>query len=163
MIHVVVLSDTHLHRGSRVRLPDRVYDELGRADAVLHAGDIVSVDLLRELEGFAPVYAVLGNNDAGLAGVIPERRLVELAGVRIGMVHDAGPSAGRENRVRRFFPDADVVVFGHSHVPVDAVGVDGQRLLNPGSPTQKRMQPHPTFATLDLSKGKVRGVEIVTL
>lgn len=163
MIHVVVLSDTHLHRGSRVRLPDRVYEELGRADAVLHAGDVVTADLLRELEGFAPVYAVLGNNDAGLGGLLPERRLVEFGGVRIGMVHDSGPSAGRENRLRRVFPDADVVVFGHSHVPVDAVGVDGQRLVNPGSPTQKRLQPCPTFATMDLSKGKLRAVDIVTL
>ena len=122
---------------------------------VLHCGDVVEPDLLRDLAAYAPVYAVLGNNDVTLRGTLPERLVVELDGVRVGMVHDSGPTKGRAARVHRLFPDCDVVVFGHSHAPVDDPGVDGQWLLNPGSPTQRRMQPHPSFATLDLDDGRV--------
>ena len=163
MTRVVVLADTHVRPGSSRRLPDAAYAALDRADVILHAGDVLVADLLHELEGFAPTYAVLGNNDIGLTGVLPERRVVDLDGVRVGMVHDAGPRAGRERRVRRFFPDADVVVFGHSHAPVDATGIEGQRLFNPGSPTERRMQPHHTLGTLDLRDGKVVGHQIVEL
>ena len=161
MTHVVVLADTHIRPGSRRRLPDRAYAELERADVVLHAGDVLVEDLLHELRGFAPTHAVLGNNDVGLTGVLPEQRVLDIDGVRIGMIHDAGPRAGREGRMRRRFPDAAVVVFGHSHAPVDACGVDGQRLFNPGSPTERRAQPHHTIGTLDLSKGRVVGHGII--
>ena len=119
--------------------------------------------MLDELATFAPVHAVLGNNDVTLHGALPERLFVELAGVRIGMVHDSGVAKGRAARVHRLFPHCAVVVFGHSHAPVDDEGVDGQRLFNPGSPTQRRRQPHPSFGLLDLDDGRVTAHRIVTL
>jgi uncharacterized protein len=157
-VHLVVLADTHSRR-----LPDAAYAELDRADLILHAGDVLTADLLHELAGFAPTHAVLGNNDGGLVGVLPETRLLDVDGVRIGMVHDAGPRAGREARLHRRFPDAAVVVFGHSHDPVDALGLGGQRLFNPGSPTQRRRQPHHTIGTLDVSRGRLVDHRIVVV
>lgn len=160
-MRVVVLSDTHVRRGGRRRLPDEVYAELERADAILHAGDIMVSDLVHELSGFAPTYAVLGNNDHGdLPAMLPEARVEELGGVRVGMIHDSGPRKGREARMRRRFPGCDLVVYGHSHIPHDGEGLDGQRLFNPGSPTDKRMQPHHTYGILDLDAGEIRHHEI---
>ena len=153
--HVVVLSDTHIRRGGKRRLPDGAYAHLDTADVILHAGDILVGEVLDELRGFAPVHAVLGNNDAELVGLLPETESLVLDGVRIAMVHDSGPSAGRAGRMHRRFPDADVVVFGHSHIPWDDAGVDGQRLFNPGSPTERRSQPDHTLGTLDLDGGRV--------
>ncbi len=155
MRHVVVLADTHIRRGGSRRLPDAAYDHLERADLVLHAGDILVAEVLDELAGFAPVHAVLGNNDVELAGVLPEVVELEVDGVRIGMVHDSGDAGGRARRMRRMFPDRDVVVFGHSHVPWLEAGADGQLLLNPGSPTERRRQPVHTLATLDIEDGMV--------
>jgi uncharacterized protein len=158
--HVVVLADTHIRRGAihsapgaaraLRRLPDAASTHLEQADVILHAGDILVAEVLDELGGFAPVHAVLGNNDAELAGVLPETRSLEIDGVRIAMVHDSGAAAGRAGRMHRRFPDADVVVFGHSHIPWDDAGVDGQLLFNPGSPTERRSQPHRTLGTLDI-------------
>lgn len=162
-VRAVVLSDTHLRDDGARRLPDPVYAALLDADVVLHCGDLVERGLLDELSTYAPVHAVLGNNDVTLRGALPERLLVELAGVRVGMVHDSGPTKGRAARVRRMFPDCDVVLFGHSHAPVDEEGVDGQRLFNPGSPTQRRRQPHPSFGVLDLDRGEIVGRRVVTL
>ena len=159
-MRVVVLADTHIRRGGRRRLPDAAYAELDRADAILHAGDVVVADLVHELEGFAPTYAVLGNNDAELAGVLPETRIEVLDGVRVGLIHDSGPSKGREARMRRRFPDCELVVYGHSHVPYDGEGLGGQRLFNPGSPTERRMQPHHTFGLLDLVDSEILGHRI---
>ncbi|MGH9263532.1 MAG: metallophosphoesterase family protein [Acidimicrobiales bacterium] len=153
--HVVVVSDTHIRRARARKLPDRAYAHLDRADVILHAGDILVGEVLDELRGFAPVHAVLGNNDAELVGVLPETVSLELDGVRLAMIHDSGSSQGRAGRMRRRFPDADVVVFGHSHIPWDDSGVDGQLLFNPGSPTERRSQPHHTLGTLDLDGGRV--------
>ena len=155
MVHVVVVSDTHIRRGSTRRLPDRAYAHLEQADLILHAGDIVVSDVLDELGGFAPVHAVLGNNDVELTGLLPETRLLEIDGVRVAMVHDSGPSSGRAGRLRRRFPDAEVVVFGHSHIPWDQEGLDGQLLFNPGSPTERRAQANHTLGTLDIEDGRV--------
>jgi uncharacterized protein len=160
MTHVVVLADTHLRRGSRRRLPDAAYAHLEEADLVLHAGDILVAEVLDELAGFAPVHAVLGNNDVEMTGLLPEELLVEVDRVRVGMVHDSGQAAGRGRRMRRRFPDADVVVFGHSHIPWDAEGVDGQLLFNPGSPTERRRQPVHTLGTLDFDGGRITGHRI---
>ena len=153
--HAVVRSDTHIRRGGTRRLPDAAYAHLESADVILHAGDILVAEVLDELRGFAPVHAVLGNNDAELFGVLPETESLVLDGVRIDMIHDSGPTAGRSGRMHRRFPDADVVVFGHSHIPWDDEGVDGQRLFNPGSPTERRSQPNHTLGTLDLDGGRV--------
>ena len=160
-MRAVVLADTHLRPGSRRRLPQRVLEELQRADVVLHAGDILTGDVLELLAGYAPVHAVLGNNDRDLVGVLPERLELDLEGLAVGMVHDSGPRRGRERRLRRAFPQADLVVFGHSHIPWNAAGLDGQWLLNPGSPTDKRSQPHPTLATVEMRGGHILAAEIV--
>jgi putative phosphoesterase len=165
VVHVVVLSDTHMRPGSTRRLPPAALDHLGRADVILHAGDIVAGNVVEELAAFAPVHAVLGNNDVDLVGELPETLVLDLDGVRIAMVHDSGQAAGRARRLRRRFPDADVVVFGHSHIPWNEPGEANQAgttqlLLNPGSPTDKRRQPRHTLATLDLDGGRVVGAAI---
>jgi putative phosphoesterase len=165
VVHVVVLSDTHMRPGSTRRLPPAALDHLGRADVILHAGDIVAGNVLEDLAGFAPVHAVLGNNDRDLVGELPVTLVLDLDGVRFGMVHDSGQAAGRARRLRRRFPDADVVVFGHSHIPWNEPGEANQAgttqlLLNPGSPTDKRRQPRHTLATLDLDGGRVVGAAI---
>lgn len=146
------MADTHIGGGRRRRLPDAVYDLLNTADAVLHAGDIVAPALLDELAAFAPTHAVLGNNDGGeLAGVLGETWTGALGGVRLAMIHDSGPTAGRAARMQRRFPEADIVVYGHSHVPFDGEGLGGQRLFNPGSPTERRSQPHHTIGIITTS------------
>lgn len=158
-MRAVVLADTHLRDGGGRDLPAPAWRELERADVILHAGDVTGTELLAALRKTATVHAVLGNNDHGI--VLPETVVVELAGVRVAMIHDSGPRAGREGRLRRRFPDAQLVVFGHSHIPWDAEGLDGQRLLNPGSPTQRRGQPHPTLATVDLDRGRIVATALV--
>jgi putative phosphoesterase len=160
---VVVLSDTHVRRGGSRRLQGSANVHLEQADRVLHAGDVVEQDLLDELTAFAPVDAVLGNNDIALRGILPEHRIVEVDGVRIALVHDSGPTAGRAARMRRRFPDASIVVFGHSHHPLDELGIDGQRLFNPGSPTDRRRAPSHTLGILEISAGSVTRHEIVDL
>lgn len=161
---VVVLSDTHVRDTGARDLPDAAWRALEFADVILHAGDVVERGLLDRIRALGvPLHAVLGNNDGSLHGVLPERWEGTVAGVRIGMVHDTGGRAGREIRVKRLFPDADVVVFGHSHIPWNAEGVGGQLLLNPGSPTERRSQPSRTIAVLDLADGAVRSAEIVVV
>ncbi len=162
-MRAVVLADTHIRRGSTRRLPDGALRELDGADVVLHAGDIVVDEVLDGLRAYAPVRAVLGNNDVELEGRLPEQLVVELAGVRVGMVHDSGPRKGREGRLHRRFEDCALVVFGHSHIPWDAAGIGGQHLLNPGSPTERRRQPHRTLATIDLDAGEIVRTRIVQL
>jgi uncharacterized protein len=159
-VHVLVLADTHL--GADLgRLPAEVWREADRCDVVLHAGDVVTDDLLEALRRRAPVHAVLGNNDRGLVGRLPDRLDLELAGVHVGMVHDSGARDGRERRMHRWFPQADLVVFGHSHQPVDELGVDGQRLFNPGSAVQRRRQPRRTIGLLELVDGRIAAHRVV--
>jgi putative phosphoesterase len=160
-LEVVVLADTHMQPGRSTVLPPRVVDALSTCDLILHAGDVLTVEVLDELATLAPVHAVLGNNDHTLVGKLPDRLEVDLAGVRIGMVHDSGGPNGRSRRLRRWFPDAAIVVFGHSHEPVDVEGDEGQRLFNPGSPTQRRRQPHPTMGRLTLHDGQIEAHRIV--
>jgi putative phosphoesterase len=162
-VRAVVLADTHIKAASSRRLPDAIYDALRGADVVLHAGDVVTRDLLDELGAYAPVHAVLGNNDGALAGQLPESLVLDLEGVRVAMVHDSGARTGRPARMKRRFPDAQVVVYGHSHLPDDSEGVDGQRLFNPGSPTERRRAPSRSFGVLEVSGGVLRTHEIVAL
>jgi uncharacterized protein len=157
---VIVLADTHIRAGGKRRLPDAVYRALDGAGLVLHAGDLVSDVVLDELRRFAPVHAVLGNNDVGLEDDLPLEQRFVVDGVRIGMVHDSGQRTGRATRMHRRFPDADVVVFGHSHIPWNTEGVDGQVLFNPGSPTERRRQPHCTYGVLDLEDGVIKSRSI---
>lgn len=160
---VGVVADTHLRADSTRWLPQRALDVLDDVAVILHAGDIVEQDVLDRLARIAPVHAVLGNNDRALTGTLPECIELELAGVRVAMIHDSGARAGRERRLRRMFPDADVVVFGHSHIPWNAAGEDGQLLFNPGSPIQRRRQPEHTIGVLELDDGAVVAAGIVTV
>jgi uncharacterized protein len=148
-----VLSDTHSPRRWK-RCPATVATALAGVDAILHAGDVCLAETLDELAQFAPVHAVLGNNDGTDVAEwgAPETLQLELAGLSVAMVHDSGPSTGRAFRLHRRFPNADLVVFGHSHVPWDET-VAGQRFLNPGSPTDRRRQPHGTMAELLIEDG----------
>lgn len=160
-MQVVVLADTHLRANSARGLPESALAHLRKADVILHAGDVTEKALLDELAAYAPVHAVLGNNDTGM--VLPETLLLELDGVSVGMVHDSGQRIGRAARMRKRFPMADIVVFGHSHIPWNEEGLDGQLLFNPGSPTQRRAQPHPTLGLLQLRRGSIRRHDIVTV
>lgn len=142
--------------------PPTVADHLGGADVILHGGDVCTASVLDELSEYAPVHAVLGNNDGADvadwgAPVVLE---LDLAGVRVGMIHDSGRARGRVSRLRRRFPDADLVVFGHSHIPMDEVD-DGLRIVNPGSPTDRRGQPHGTIAELLIGDSEVWAVHII--
>lgn len=161
-VDVLVIADTHIRRGSSRTLPRRVRELADAADLILHAGDVVVAEVLDDLRTHAPVHAVLGNNDRELVGILPEAMTLDLAGVAVAMVHDSGPSRGRTGRMRRRFPDADVVVFGHSHIPWDTADA-GQVLFNPGSPTERRRQPHHTAGWLRLADGHIaeRRIEIV--
>ncbi|HEX6446340.1 MAG TPA: metallophosphoesterase family protein [Streptosporangiales bacterium] len=160
-MRVVVVSDTHAPRRWKA-CPPEVATRLRDADVILHAGDVCVASVLDELAAYAPVHAVLGNNDQPdvAAWGAPETLELELAGVRIGMIHDAGPAAGRFRRMGRRFPDADLVVYGHSHIPLDETA-DGVHLFNPGSPTDRRRQPRGTVGVLDLHEGSVAGTRIV--
>lgn len=164
MTTVVVLADTHVREGGR-SMPAAALPWLERADAILHAGDVVERWLLEDLAALAPVHAVLGNNDHGLD--LPTHLGVVIDGVRFGLVHDSGPAAGRSARLARWFPQADVVVFGHSHLPWDETATlpDGraQRHLNPGSATWKRRAPHHTLLTLTLASGTLTQATLVPL
>jgi uncharacterized protein len=129
---------------------------------ILHAGDVCVPEVLEELSEYAPVHAVMGNNDVPevAAWGAPERLDVELEGLRVGMIHDSGPGTGRNARMRRAFPDADLVVYGHSHIPLD-VTADGIRIFNPGSPTDRRRQPHGTLGLLTIEAGVLTSALIV--
>jgi hypothetical protein len=160
---IAVLSDTHIMRGAARQLPATAFAELERADVILHCGDIVDDALLGDLRHYAPVHAVLGNNDRALVGILPETRVVDVEGLRIGMVHDSGRREGREVRMSRRFHGAQVVLFGHSHIPVNAPGLGGQLLMNPGSPTERRGQPAHTMGVLVVDDGLLREHRIVAL
>ena len=163
MIKALVLADTHIRPGRGRRLPDEVYAELERVDVILHAGDVLTQDLLDELAAFAPVHAVLGNNDRDLVGVLPETLQLDLDGVAVALVHETGPTKGRAARVHRRFPHAQLVIYGHSHQPVDEEGVSGQRLFNPGSPTERRRARAHTYGRLQFDAGHVARHEIVEI
>ena len=153
-MRLLVLADTHLPKRAK-RLPAPVLDALGTTDGVVHAGDWVdeaTLDLL--LAGSPLVIGVAGNNDGpGLHGRLPEVARATLEGVRLAVVHETGASTGRERRMDAAFPDADVLVFGHSHIPWDTTTPAGLRLLNPGSPTDRRRQPRCTYGLLTLEAG----------
>ena len=148
----VVVADTHIPRRAKA-LPASLTPYLKRADLILHAGDLMDPALLEELATHASVRAVRGNLDPPEAG-LQETLEFEFGGERIAMIHDSGPRKGRRNRMRRWFPEARVVVFGHSHIPW-LEDEDGLLLLNPGSPTDKRRQPEHTFALLRKGTGGV--------
>ena len=160
-MRVVVLADTHAPRRWR-SCPPRVARELRGADLILHAGDVCTAAVLAELAEYAPVVAVAGNNDGPDVadwGATPTAELT-LDGLRVAMLHDTGSASGRLARMRRAFPGADLVVFGHSHIPLDQSGY-GLRIFNPGSPTDRRRQPQGTLGVLRITDGELAEAVIV--
>jgi putative phosphoesterase len=160
-VKVVLLADTHVPRRAR-DLPAAVWAAVDAADAVLHAGDWVDAGLLDALEARAArLVGVVGNNDgAALQARLPLVARAELGGVRFAVVHETGGASGRERRCAAAYPDADVLVFGHSHIPWDTVADSGLRLLNPGSPTDRRRQPDRTYMTAVADRGALREVTL---
>jgi putative phosphoesterase len=160
-VRLLMMSDTHVPRRAR-DLPADLWRAVDAADVVVHAGDWVDEALLDRLTArSARLVAVYGNNDHGaLRRRLPEVARAELGGVRFAVVHETGPAAGRERRCDARFPDTDVLVFGHSHIPWDTVTPGGMRLLNPGSPTDRRRQPHHTYLTARVAAGRLGDVTL---
>lgn len=158
------MSDTHLPKRAKA-LPPELLDRVPRADVVIHAGDWVdaaTLDLLEERS--RRLLAVYGNNDGPeLRSRLPEVAYAELGGLRFGVVHETGAAQGRERRCAERFPELDVLVFGHSHVPWDSTADGRLRLLNPGSPTDRRRQPHCTYMTARVAEGRLTGVRLHAL
>jgi putative phosphoesterase len=159
---IAIVADTHLG-ARRSQLPEACLERLAAADLLLHAGDVSTASALAELEALGtPIAAVYGNVDcAELRAALPDRRLVEAGGVRIGLIHDSGPAVGRIDRLQRLFPEADAVVFGHSHAPLHE-SRRGFQIFNPGSPTQRRRAPAHTMGVADAHDGSI-SFELVRL
>ena len=153
-MRLLLIADTHVPKRAR-DLPTRVWDEVSTADVVVHAGDWVEPALLDTLEARAKrLVACWGNNDgAELRRRLPERADTTLGGLLFTVVHETGASTGREARMASAYPDTDVLVFGHSHIPWDTTAKTGLRLLNPGSPTDRRRQPFCTYMTASVANG----------
>jgi putative phosphoesterase len=160
-MRAVVLADTHAPLRWR-QCPPIIASYLRRADLILHAGDVCTARLLDELSAYAPLRVVRGNNDGEDVAEwgAKETAELDLAGLPVAMIHDSGQSAGRCARLRRRFPAARLVVFGHSHIPADQAA-DGVRIFNPGSPTDRRRQPHGTFGLLRIEDGQLLEARII--
>lgn len=160
-MRLLLLADTHVPTRARA-LPAAVWERVGTADLVVHAGDWVDVSLLDALgQRSRALLACWGNNDGPeLRARLPETAQATIEGVRIAVTHETGPASGRERRADLAHPDTDLLVFGHSHVPWDTTTPGGLRLLNPGSPTDRRRQPVCTLMTLELIGGEVRDLRL---
>ena len=163
-MRLLLIADSHVPQRAR-DLPVPVWDEVARADVVVHAGDWVSTELLDELEArSARLVACWGNNDGpALRARLPERADATLDGLRLTVVHETGIAAGREARMSRLYPDSDVLVFGHSHIPWNTTAESGLRLLNPGSPTDRRRQPFCSYMTASVNNGVLTDVVLHSL
>ncbi|MFG3615984.1 metallophosphoesterase family protein [Nocardia sp. NPDC047654] len=163
-MRLLIMSDTHVPKRAR-DLPEPLWREVEAADVIVHAGDWVEVALLDRLEArSARLIGVYGNNDGpDLRARLPEIAHAEVGGLRLAVVHETGPAKGREERCARNFPDTDLLVFGHSHIPWDSVTDTGLRLLNPGSPTDRRRQPEHTYLTARIQSGRLSRVTFHTL
>jgi putative phosphoesterase len=155
-VRLAIIADTHMTGVGSRRLPDRCIELIAASDLLVHAGDIMTVEALTEIEAIGPpVRAITGNMDGwDLRGRLPENDRVEAGGATIAVVHDAGPSAGRVERLRQRFPDADAVVFGHSHMPLHERAGDFQ-IFNPGSPTERRRAPAHSMGLAQAEDGRI--------
>ncbi|MBU8553318.1 metallophosphoesterase family protein [Streptomyces rochei] len=160
-MRLLIMSDTHLPKRAKA-LPEPLLARVPHADVVLHAGDWVDTATLDLLERLSRrLIGVYGNNDGpGLRARLPEVAYADLGGLRFGVVHETGAAQGRERRCAGRFPDLDVLVFGHSHIPWDTTADTGLRLLNPGSPTDRRRQPYCTYMTATAADGRLTDVEL---
>jgi putative phosphoesterase len=164
-VRVAVVADTHLPRRGSGLLPPACRDAIAAADLVVHAGDLADLAALAMLRTLGPpLVAVHGNADApAVRAALPATAAVDLPGLRLAVTHDAGAEAGRLARLRRRFPDAGAVVFGHSHVPLLARADDGFLILNPGSPTDRRRQPRPSMAVMEVAEGRPPAVSFLAV
>jgi hypothetical protein len=161
-VDIAVISDTHMPKGGR-QLPEECVARLQTADLIIHAGDLIGLEVLNELRRYAPVRAVQGNVDeAAVRAALPATAIVRHEGVQIAIVHDAGPARGRLARLRSRFPAADAVIFGHSHTPLHVRAEDGFQIFNPGSPTERRRAPVRTMGMARAHAGELT-FELVTL
>jgi uncharacterized protein len=160
-VRIIALADTHAPRRWK-SCPPSVAAQLRGADLIVHAGDVCTAEVLEELSGYAPVHAVIGNNDGADVTTWGAQLTLEFEvdGLRLAMIHDSGQATGRLARMRRTFPLADLVVFGHSHIPLDQSEA-GLRIFNPGSPTDRRRQPHGTLGVLEVAAGQLVAARIV--
>jgi putative phosphoesterase len=158
-VRLLLIADTHVPKRAR-DLPAKVWDEVAHADVVVHAGDWIAPELVDELTARSDrLVGCWGNNDGPeVRARLPERADVTLAGLRLTVVHETGAAGGREARMARLYPDSDVLVFGHSHIPWDTTTTTGLRLLNPGSPTDRRRQPFCTYLTASIDDGQLTDV-----
>jgi putative phosphoesterase len=159
---VAIIADTHLPRGSR-RIPDACLERLVAADLIVHAGDLTTTAVLEELRSYGDVVAVHGNADEGpVRAALPAQVELELGGRRVAVIHDGGRRIGRLDRLRQRFPDAEAVIFGHSHTPLRETDADGFQIFNPGSPTDRRRAPGHTMgmAIFDRSQASFELVEL---
>ena len=160
---LLLISDTHIPGRART-LPDAVRRAADDADLVIHAGDWVAASVLDDLARHAEVLGVYGNNDGpDLRVRLPEVARREIEGARFAVIHETGDAKSRPSRMDAAFPGADVLVFGHSHIPWDTTTPRGLRLLNPGSPTDRRRQPRCTMMTATVDGGILRDVVLVAL
>ncbi|MGA2928588.1 MAG: metallophosphoesterase family protein [Solirubrobacteraceae bacterium] len=161
-VQIAIISDTHMPRRGR-RLPESCIERLRAADLIVHAGDLVGMSVLRELRGYGEVVAVHGNvDDPDVRSMLPASAVVSAGWARIAVIHDAGPAAGRLERLRARFAGADAVVFGHSHAPLHERTADGFQIFNPGSPTDRRRAPAHTIGIADVLADELR-FELVPL
>ena len=160
-MRLVLTSDTHLPQRAR-DLPAPLWAAIDEADVVVHAGDWVDVAALDALAArSATLIACHGNNDGpALRARLPEIAYATVDGLRLAVVHETGPATGRNDRCAGRFPDTDLLVFGHSHIPWDTTARSGLRLLNPGSPTDRRRQPYATFMTATVTAGRLTEVTL---
>jgi putative phosphoesterase len=162
-VRVAIIADTHMPRSGR-RLPLACVEQLQTADLVVHAGDLIALSVLEMLRGLGPrVVAVAGNVDEpAVRAHLPERAVVEVEGARIGVIHDAGPAHGRLERLRAWFPAAQAVVFGHTHMPAHERDRDGFQIFNPGSPTERRRAPARAMGIARIEQGEIE-FELISL
>jgi uncharacterized protein len=164
-VKLLLMADTHVPHRAR-DLPGQLWRAVGQADVVVHAGDWVCAELLDALLARSHrLIGVAGNNDGpSLSARLPEIATAQLDGVRLAVVHETGPARGRETRCAARFPDTDVLIFGHSHIPWDTVAPThapaGLRLLNPGSPTDRRRQPTCSWMTAEINDGQLHQVQL---
>ena len=161
-MEIAIISDTHMPRRGR-RLPATCVERLTHADLIIHAGDLIALEVLSELRSYGDVVAVHGNVDnAAVRAALPATAIVEAQGRRIAVIHDAGSAVGRLRRMRARFPEADAVVCGHSHIPLHERARDGFQIFNPGSPTDRRRAPRHTMGIAQLRDGEL-SFELVAL
>jgi putative phosphoesterase len=160
-VQLLLIADTHVPRRAR-DLPPQLWAAVDEADVVVHAGDWVDIGLLDRLEDRAArLVACYGNNDGPeLRARLPLVARTELAGLRTAVVHETGDAKGRERRCQEEYGDVQLLVFGHSHIPWDTTTESGLRLLNPGSPTDRRRQPFCTYMTATVEEERLAAVQL---